>query len=62
MCEYDFGVLGKAKHLCRRRKGHPSRHVCACGSLHDARADYNGRWAGTKENPFGGYGRLAKPD
>jgi hypothetical protein len=31
-------------HSCARSKGHPSRHVCWCGALHDSGADYTGRW------------------
>jgi hypothetical protein len=43
-CDYSFNVPGAANHRCIRTKGHPSRHVCWCGALHDAGADYTGRW------------------
>jgi hypothetical protein len=43
-CDYSFDVPGPANHRCGRTKGHPSRHVCWCGALHDASADYTGRW------------------
>lgn len=43
-CDYPFNAPGPGAHYCMRTKGHPSRHVCWCGALHDAGADYTGRW------------------
>lgn len=31
-------------HQCARSKGHSSRHVCWCGTLHESGSDYSGRW------------------
>ena len=43
-CNYPFDVPGPANLRCGRTKGHPSRHVCWCRALHDANANYTGRW------------------